>query len=258
MFTVYYSDKSTEVIHLYKCLFPSQNSAFFLKLIIVYTFFDLAYDLLRIGDLIYYFFNCLVYTRNEAEYSRAREMTFPYSFYFNYVNNFTNDLLIFSIVVIYAVACPLIAPVGLLYMVVKHYVDRYKIYYLYALPHRIPLAVHQTVLYIVLMSFFFLLLQMTAFLTTNGPWKLTLDPGNVVFMAFVLYSLFLLLFSWCLFNIFFGSTQTSNMVTSQRTSWRSSRKKSSRLRSSRKNTTQKHKNQNDTKRYSKKRSVSKK
>lgn len=254
MFTTLYSDKSAEVIHVYKCLFPSQNSAFFLKLIIVYTFFDLAYDLLRIGDLIYYIFNCLVYTRTEAEYIRAREKAFSYSFYFNYVNNFTNDLLIFSIVVIYAVACPLIAPVGLVYMLAKHYVDRYKIYYIYALPNRIPLAVHQTVLYIVLMSFFFLLLQMTAFLTTNRTWTWSLDPANVVLVAFLLYSIFLLLFSWCLFNIFFGDPQADSMPTSKRANLLTSRKKSSRLPSSKR----KHTNQNNTKRNSKKRSVSNK
>lgn len=242
------------MIHLYKCLFPSQNSVFFLKLIIVYTFFDLAYDLLRVTDIIYYFINCLRYAKTQAEYIRAREKTFPYCFNFNYVNNFTNDLLIFSIVVIYAVACPLIAPVGLIYLVTKHYVDRYKIYYLFALPHRIPFAVHQTVLYIVLMSFFFLLLQMTTFLTTNRTWSWSLDPTNTVLVAFILYSVFLLLFSWCLFNIFFGNTQASNMSTSQRTNLLSSRKKSSRRPSSKR----KQKNQNDTKKDSKKKGVSNK
>lgn len=244
------------MIHLYKCFLPSQNSVFFFKLVIVYTFFDLTYDLLRVNDLIYYIFNCFLYTRTEAEYARARQKTLPFSF--NYVTSFTTDLLIFSIVVIYSVSCPLIAPAGLLYMVAKHYLDRYKIYYINSLPNRISLAVHKTVLFIVLMSFFFLLLQMTAFLTTSRSWSWSLDPGIVILVAFILYSLFLLLFSWCFFGLFLNDTLTRSHPTSQITgNFRSSRRKSSRRRSSKnKKSGSTHIKMNrSTKRESKKRSI---
>ena len=40
-------------------------------------------------------------------------------------------LLIFALTTTYSVICPLIAPFGLLYLFMKHLVDRYNIYYAY-------------------------------------------------------------------------------------------------------------------------------
>ena len=40
-------------------------------------------------------------------------------------------LLIFALTATYSVICPLIAPFGLFYMIMKHLVDRYNIYYAY-------------------------------------------------------------------------------------------------------------------------------
>ena len=66
--------------------------------------------------------------RSTAETPSVRKATlyeYPYGFNYGWM------LLIFALTATYCVVCPLIAPFGLFYMVMKHLVDRYNIYYAY-------------------------------------------------------------------------------------------------------------------------------
>ena len=66
--------------------------------------------------------------RSTAETPSVRKATlyeYPYGFNYGWM------LLIFALTATYSVVCPLIAPFGLFYMIMKHLVDRYNIYYAY-------------------------------------------------------------------------------------------------------------------------------
>jgi hypothetical protein len=53
------------------------------------------------------------------------------AFEFDYGVQYAWILTVFTIVLSYSVVCPLIAPFGLFYMILKHIVDRYNIYFAY-------------------------------------------------------------------------------------------------------------------------------
>ena len=52
-------------------------------------------------------------------------------FTFQFGFNYGWMLLIFALTAAYAVICPIITPFGLFYLVMKHGVDRYNLYYAY-------------------------------------------------------------------------------------------------------------------------------
>lgn len=52
-------------------------------------------------------------------------------------------LLIFAMVVTYSLSCPLISVAGLIYMLIKHMIDRYNMYYVYN-PSKINSKIHST------------------------------------------------------------------------------------------------------------------
>lgn len=192
------TDAHFQSLRLYRCLFPVGNAVWFFKLIILATFVDTMADLLRLGDLLPYLFNCLLSPRTEAEYLYARLETLPLEY--NFTSSYTRDLIIFTIAVIYSVSCPLIAPAGLLYFIVRHLADRYTLYYLNSVSRRIPWRTHQTVVFIVLLAFFFFLLHMTAFLETQGEWGWAPDPAGILFIFLIIYILFLFMGTWCIFG----------------------------------------------------------
>lgn len=75
-------------------------------------------------------------------------------------------------------------------MVLKHLVDRYSIYYLYSTSVISP-NIHQTAITFVLISFFFMLLQLTAFLNTRNDFTFQFQPSNMCTLALILYVIFL-------------------------------------------------------------------
>jgi hypothetical protein len=124
----------------WKCLFPVDNGAFFINYVLQSALLGNAFELLRLSELIIYFYYTLVMTKSAAEYENARQqILFDFSFGVRY----PRFLLIFAMVVSYSISCPLIAPCGLLYMGLKHLVDKYNIYYVYT-PSKINDQIHST------------------------------------------------------------------------------------------------------------------
>ena len=124
----------------WKCLFPVDNGAFFINYVLQSALLGNAFELLRFPELIIYFYYTLVFTKSAAEYENARQqILFDFSFGVRY----PRFLLIFAMVVSYSLSCPLIAPCGLLYMGLKHLVDKYNIYYVYT-PSKINDQIHST------------------------------------------------------------------------------------------------------------------
>ncbi|KAI2797088.1 Transmembrane protein 63C [Blomia tropicalis] len=187
-------DSSESSKNLYHCLFPAASSAWFVQYVISSIFLN-PLEIMRLADLSLYILNCIIYPRTEAEFLRARIET---NFDFNYASSYPRFLLIFTIVTTYSIACPIIAPFGLLYMIFKYLVDRYNIYYLYYAPVISP-HIHQMAIMFVLGSFFFLLLQLTAFLNSRIEFSLSFKPSNVCSVALLLY-IILMCFTWCNFS----------------------------------------------------------
>merc|ERR1712113_397038 len=82
---------------------------------------------------------------------------FPFGF------NYGWQLLIFALTVAYGVVCPLITPFGLFYLVMKHGVDRYNLYYAYK-RSKINKNIHATAVNCVIVS---LLIQQLILLFFN-------------------------------------------------------------------------------------------
>ena len=74
-------------------------------------------------------------------------------------------MLIFTMTMMYCISCPLITPFGLMFFLVKYYVDRHNLLFAYA-PSKINQRVHSTAI-----NFFVLavvILQVR--ITTGGTW----------------------------------------------------------------------------------------
>ena len=71
-------------------------------------------------------------------------------------------LLIFAMTMIYSISCPLITPFGLVYMIFKHLVDKYNIYFAYG-PSRISKNIHATAVNFVMVSIVLLQICMLFF-----------------------------------------------------------------------------------------------
>ena len=74
-------------------------------------------------------------------------------------------MLIFTMTMMYCISCPLITPFGLMFFLVKNYVDRHNLLFAYA-PSKINQRVHSTAI-----NFFVLavvILQVR--ITTGGTW----------------------------------------------------------------------------------------
>merc|ERR1719433_932271 len=102
----------------------------------------------------------LMFARSVAEVPSVRAANlyeFPFGFNYGWM------LLIFALTVAYGVVCPLITPFGLFYLVMKHGVDRYNLYYAYK-RSKINKNIHATAVNCVIVS---LLIQQLILLFFN-------------------------------------------------------------------------------------------
>jgi len=97
-------------------------------------------------------------------------------------------LLSYTIVTTYSVACPLIAPAGLLYMSLNYLLARYQIYYMFAVPEILTVDMLHTAIFIVFFANLMLLLQLAGFLFTDPQsFRLDFNPATIMMCVFVGY-----------------------------------------------------------------------
>merc|ERR1712018_18119 len=101
-----------------------------------------------------------MFARSVAEVPNVRSANL-YEFMFGY--NYGWILLIFAMTCAYCVVCPLITPFGLFYLVMKHGVDRYNLFYAYK-RSKISKNIHATAVNCVIVS---LLIQQLILLFFN-------------------------------------------------------------------------------------------
>jgi hypothetical protein len=138
----------------WRCL--SDNGAFFIKYVTTNAIIGNCLDLIRLPDLFLYLFRTL-WSRSSAERSYVRMKS---AFEFDYGFQYARIIVLFAITLCYSFICPLITPLGLLYIIGKHIVDRYNIYFGY-IRTRVDKRIHKTaitftVFCIILLQFYVL------------------------------------------------------------------------------------------------------
>uniref|UniRef100_A0AAY4AB19 Transmembrane protein 63C n=1 Tax=Denticeps clupeoides TaxID=299321 RepID=A0AAY4AB19_9TELE len=121
----------------FQCVFLPDNGAFFVNYVITSSLMGTAMELLRIPALFVYTMR-LCFAKSKAEQIHVKRSQ-AYEFQFGLEYAWT--MCIFSVTMTYSITCPLIVPFGLLYLVLKHMVDRYNIYYAY-LPTKLNQRIH--------------------------------------------------------------------------------------------------------------------
>lgn len=95
-----------------ECLFPVDNGAFFVNYVVQSTFVANAMELVRIPELFLYLYYYTFSIKSEAEFEKARrDINFDFQFGLRY----PRFMLIFCLVITYSLACPMIAPFGMLF-----------------------------------------------------------------------------------------------------------------------------------------------
>jgi len=144
----------TNGTYRWECVFLPNNGAFFVNYVITSSFIGTALELMRFAELFMYACK-LSCVRSRAEVPGVRRYLL---WEFNFGVQYAWTLLNFSLITMYSVSCPLITPFGLVYVMLKHFVDRYNIFFAYA-PSRINKNIHTTAINFVMAAF--LVLQLT-------------------------------------------------------------------------------------------------
>ncbi|ESO83507.1 hypothetical protein LOTGIDRAFT_133162, partial [Lottia gigantea] len=144
----------------WQCIFLAGNGAFFVNYVITSAFIGSALELIRFSELFTYSLR-LLFTRSAAERSAVKKSVL---WDFQYGCQYAWMLCVFTIIVCYSILCPLIVPFGLVYMIFKHMVDRYNIYFAYK-ESRINKHIHASAVNFVIMSV--ILLQFTVVFFTG-------------------------------------------------------------------------------------------
>ncbi|XP_076261311.1 transmembrane protein 63 [Rhynchophorus ferrugineus] len=111
----------------WKCIFLADKGAFFVNYIITSALIGTALELLRFPELAMYALrlSCIKSIAEKATIRKEILSEFPFGIHYAWT------LLIFTISTVYSLSCPLITPFGLLYLCLKHLVDKYNIYFVY-------------------------------------------------------------------------------------------------------------------------------
>lgn len=201
--------------NFYKCLFPAGKSTFFVHYVISCLFINNAFQLLRLPELAMYLIYYCFYSSSAADNLKAK---LKIDFQFSYGSEYPRFLLVFTIVATNCIGCPLIVPFGLLFMVLKHLVDRYCIYYLYHTPIISP-QIHRLSIQFVLVSFLFLFIQLATFLNSRFGHSFHFTPSNVLVVALFFYT-FLLIFLARNFGKYFGAKKVRARLRNRTNSFR--------------------------------------
>uniref|UniRef100_A0AAY5L1W3 Transmembrane protein 63C n=1 Tax=Esox lucius TaxID=8010 RepID=A0AAY5L1W3_ESOLU len=181
----------------FQCVFLPDNGAFFVNYVITSSLIGTAMELLRIPALMVYALR-LCFAKSGAERIHVKRSQ-AYEFQFGLEYAWT--MCIYAVSMTYSITCPIIVPFGLLYLILKHMVDRYNIYYAYVptkLNQRIHTAALSQVIVAPVLCMFWLLffsvlrlgtsyvvvLQAKVFRPLSGTcttcplWVTYLEPGN--------------------------------------------------------------------------------
>lgn len=172
------------------CVFLPDRGAFFVNYVITMTFIGTALELMRFPDLILYIYRLLM-ARSEAETPYIRKniiIEFPFGIHYSW------QLLVFTMGVFYSVACPLITPFALLYLVMKNFNDKHNLYFAYGPSHMISQGggkIHSTAVTMTKFSVILLLIVLTglSYFRNGNQWNLrTMVTGMSLLISLTLFA----------------------------------------------------------------------
>ncbi|XP_027896045.1 CSC1-like protein 1 isoform X1 [Xiphophorus couchianus] len=121
----------------FECVFLPDQGAFFVNYVIAAGLVGSGMELLRLPGLLLYTIR-LILARSAAERKYVQQHQ-AYEFEYGAMYGWT--LCVFTVIMAYSIICPVIVPFGLLYMLLKHLVDRHNLFFAY-LPTRLDRSVH--------------------------------------------------------------------------------------------------------------------
>lgn len=112
----------------WECIFLPDKGAFFVNYIITAAFIGTALELIRFPDLICYIWQ-LATAKSRAETPYIRKsilITFPFGIHYTWM------VMVFTMSTVYSLACPLIMPFAMVYILLKHFVDKHNLFFAFA------------------------------------------------------------------------------------------------------------------------------
>uniref|UniRef100_A0A8C5HVZ5 CSC1-like protein 1 n=1 Tax=Gouania willdenowi TaxID=441366 RepID=A0A8C5HVZ5_GOUWI len=120
-----------------ECVFLPDQGAFFVNYVITAALVGSGMELLRLPGLLIYTIRMMC-ARSAAERKYVKKNQ---AFEFEYGVTYGWSLCVFTVIMAYSIICPIITPFGLLYMLLKHLVDRYNLVFTF-LSARLDRQVH--------------------------------------------------------------------------------------------------------------------
>lgn len=175
------------------CVFLPDKGAFFVNYVITSGFIGTAMELIRFPELFLYVWY-LLQSKSKAEKSYVKKAIlyeFPFGVHYAW------SIAIFSITMVYSFACPLIAPFGLIYMMLKHFGDKHNLYFAYGPCDMSGVGggrIHATAVRLIRVSVLLLLVNMAAWAGLRAGFEartiILIMASIVAFGTFLLLSPF--------------------------------------------------------------------
>lgn len=174
----------------WECIFLPDKGAFFVNYVITAAFIGTSFELMRLPELLDYIWQ-LCSSKSRAETSHIRKsilIEFPFGIHYAWT------IMVFTMSTVYSLACPLIMPFAMVYISLKHFVDRHNLYFAYGPSNMISQGggkIHSTAVTMTKISVILLLIIMAALasLRTGG-----LDARAVVLIVALIVTLVLFTF----------------------------------------------------------------
>uniref|UniRef100_A0A8C6TRU7 Transmembrane protein 63A n=1 Tax=Neogobius melanostomus TaxID=47308 RepID=A0A8C6TRU7_9GOBI len=109
----------------FECVFLPDQGAFFVNYVITAALIGSGMDLLRLPGLLLYAIR-MAFARSAAERKYVKQNQ---AYEFEYGAVYGWNLCVFTVIMAYSIICPMIVPFGLLYMLLKHLVDKHNLYF---------------------------------------------------------------------------------------------------------------------------------
>lgn len=175
------------------CVFLSDKGAFFVNYVITSGFIGTALELIRFPELFLYVWY-LLQSKSKAEKSYVKKAIlyeFPFGVHYAW------SIAIISITIVYSLACPLVAPFGLIYLMFKHVGDKHNLYFAYGPSDMSGVGggrIHSTAVRLIRVSVLLLLVNMAAWAGLRAGFEartiILIMASIVAFGTFLLLSPF--------------------------------------------------------------------
>ncbi|XP_053270363.1 CSC1-like protein 1 [Pleuronectes platessa] len=166
----------------FECLFMPDQGVFAVNYVIIAAFMGSMMDLLLFSQLLRYIIR-LVFPRSAAvgKYLKQNQAN-----KFEYGPMYSWTLFTFTVVMANSLICPIIAPFGLLWMLLRYFVNKYNLYFVYR-PDPIDIRVHMEAIDMLIAAPITCLLWLyLTFLLTAGFWSaIALSPMLLALITFL-------------------------------------------------------------------------